>query len=386
MELYELTENQDYLHSIKKRTGALVVRKLHITSVKPGDVIAKSIFQENGNVLLGIGVQLTPRYIERLVQLGIDTLYIQDKHTEDIMPEDVIRDETRKEAVDAVYKTMTTLMDQPQIKHRTSAPDFGSSFQKVFREIFQDLSSRKDILVNLSSLHVLDGYLFHHAVNVAILSGVVGMAKGYNQQQMMELGIGALLFDIGMTQIPKELWTMRTELSAEERQRVQYHTEEGFHILRNQHNISVVSAHCALQHHERYNGTGYPRQLCEKNIHEYARIVAIADVYDALVSPRPFRKSYSPSDATEYLFATGNTYFDLDLLKLFLQHVAIYPVASTVLLSTGHTGVVSKVNPLAVNRPTIRILTNVDGSEVATPYEIDLYDKEWMNVTIVKTL
>ncbi|WJQ79856.1 HD-GYP domain-containing protein [Brevibacillus brevis] len=362
------------------------MRKLHITSVKPGDVIAKSIFQENGNVLLGIGVQLTPRYIERLVQLGIDTLYIQDKHTEDIMPEDVIRDETRKEAVDAVYKTMTTLMDQPQIKRRTSAPDFGSSFQKVFREIFQDLSSRKDILVNLSSLHVLDGYLFHHAVNVAVLSGVVGMAKGYNQQQMMELGIGALLFDIGMTQVPKELWTMPTELSAEERQRVQYHTEEGFNILRNQHNISVVSAHCALQHHERYNGTGYPRQLSEKNIHEYARIVAIADVYDALVSPRPFRKSYSPSDATEYLFATGNTYFDLDLLKLFLQHVAIYPVASTVLLSTGQTGVVSKVNPLAVNRPTIRILTNEDGSEVASTYEIDLYDKEWMSVTIVKTL
>ncbi|MDC0760145.1 MULTISPECIES: HD-GYP domain-containing protein [Brevibacillus] len=362
------------------------MRKLHITSVKPGDVIAKSVFQENGNVLLGIGVQLTPRYIERLVQLGIDTLYIQDKHTEDIMPEDVIRDETRKEAVDAVYKTMTTLMDQPQIKRRTSVPDFGSSFQKVFREIFQDLSSRKDILVNLSSLHVLDGYLFHHAVNVAVLSGVVGMAKGYNQQQMMELGIGALLFDIGMTQVPKELWTMRTELSAEERQRVQYHTEEGFNILRNQHNISVVSAHCALQHHERYNGTGYPRQLCEKNIHEYARIVAIADVYDALVSPRPFRKSYSPSDATEYLFATGNTYFDLDLLKLFLQHVAIYPIASTVMLSTGHTGVVSKVNPLAVNRPTIRILTNEDGSEVASTYEVDLYDKEWMSVTIVKTL
>lgn len=106
------------------------MRKLHITSVKPGDVIAKSIFQENGNVLLGMGVQLTERYIERLKQLGIDTLYIQDKRTDDIIPEDVIRDETRKQAVDAVYKKMTTLMDQPHMKRRTSLPDFGSAFQR----------------------------------------------------------------------------------------------------------------------------------------------------------------------------------------------------------------------------------------------------------------
>ncbi|QRG66026.1 HD-GYP domain-containing protein [Brevibacillus choshinensis] len=362
------------------------MRKLHISSVKPGDVIAKSVFLENGNVLLGMGVELSSRYIDRLVQLGIDTLYIQDKHTEDIIPEDVIRDETRKDAVDAVYKTMTTLMDQPQVKRRTSLPDFGSTFQKVFREIITDLSRRRDVLVNLSNLHVLDGYFFHHAVNVAVLAGVVGLAKGYNQQQLMELGIGALLFDIGMTQVPKELWNRKTELSEEERKRVQYHTEDGFNILRSQHNISVVSAHCALQHHERYDGSGYPRQLTDKNIHEYARIVAIADVYDALVSPRPFRSSYSPSDATEYLFATGNSFFDLDLLKVFLQHVAIYPVASTVQLSTGHVGVVSNVNSLAVNRPTVRILQEPDGSAVASPYEINLYEKEWMSITIVKTL
>lgn len=362
------------------------MKKLHITSVKPGDVIAKSVFLENGNVLLGQGVELTARYIDRLVTLGIDTLYIQDKHTEDIIPEDAIRDETRKHAVDAVYKTMTTLMDQPQIRRRISIPDFGVTFQKVFRDILSDLSERRDVLVNLSTLHVMDGYFFHHAVNVAVLAGVVGHARGYNQQQMMDLGIGALLFDIGMTQVPKELWSVRKKLSESERRRLQQHTEDGFHILRKQNTISTVSAHCALQHHERYDGTGYPRQLAGNSIHEYARIIAIADVYDALISPRPFRKSYSPSDATEFLFATGNTYFDLELLKLFLMHVAIYPIASTVELSTGHTGVVSAVNPLAVNRPVIRILQNPDGTPVSSPYEMDLYDKKWVNVTIVKTL
>ncbi len=348
--------------------------------------MARTIFLENGNVLLGHGVELTQRYIDRLVHLGVDTVYIEDEITDDIIPEDVIRDETRKHAVESVYKTMTTLMDQPQVQRRTSLPDLGTTFQKVFGEILVDLSSRRDVLVNLSNLHVMDGYFFHHSVNVAVLAGIVGIAKGYNHQQLIELGVGALLFDIGMTQLPKELWNQRTELNEEERQRVRYHTEDGFNILRSQYNVSLVSAHCALQHHERFDGTGYPRQLRDKQIHEYAQIVAIADVFDALISPRPFRKSFTPSEATEFLFAAGNSYFDLDLVKLFLHHVAIYPVASTVQLSTGHVGVVSLVNPLAVNRPTVRIVQEPDGSPSAAPYEIDLHDKRYINVTIVKTL
>lgn len=225
------------------------MKKLHIASVKPGDVVARSIFLENGNILLGQGVELTDRYIQRLIRLGIDTLYIQDKHTDDIIPDDV-----------------------------------------------------------------MDGYFFHHAVNVAVLAGVVDLARGYNQQQLMDLGIGALLFDIGMTQVPSELWKRPTALTDEERQRLRYHTEEGFNILRHQHDFSVVSAHYALQHHERYDGFGYPRHLAGKEIHEYARIVAICDVYDALVSPRPYQKRFTPGEAAEYLFAAGNKEFDLELL------------------------------------------------------------------------
>ncbi|USG67317.1 HD-GYP domain-containing protein [Brevibacillus ruminantium] len=362
------------------------MRKVHIHSVKAGEIIAKTIFLENGNVLLGHGVALTDRYIQRLINMGIETLYIEDKDTEDIIPEDSIRDETRKQAVDAIYSTMTGLMEKQTLQRRTSLPDLGQIFQKVFGDILSDLSSRRDILVNLCNLHTLDGYFFHHAVNVSVLAGIIGLAKGYNQQQLMELGIGALLFDIGMTQLPKELWNKKTELNEEERQRIRYHTEDGFNLLRTQYNISLLSAHCALQHHERYDGTGYPRQLKDKQIHEYAQIVAIADVFDALISPRPFRTGYSPSEATELLFAVGNSMFDLDLVKLFLQHVAVYPIASTVQLNTGHIGVVSEVNPLAVNRPIVRILREPDGSPVASPYELDLYHKDCMSITIVKSV
>lgn len=362
------------------------MKKLNIRSARPGDVIARAIFTENGNVLLGSGITLTTRYIDRLLDMGIDTIYIEDAHTADIIPEDVLRDETRKFAVQSVHKTMTDLLDQPKLERRTSLPDLGTTFRKVFGEILQDLSSRKDVLFSLTDLHVMDGYLFHHAVNVAVLAGLIGLAKGYNQQQLTELGVGALLFDIGMTQIPKELMKKKSNLSSEERAILQNHTVAGFDILRAQHDISLVSAHCALQHHERYDGTGYPRQLNAGAIHEYAQIVAIADVFDALTSPRPFRHSFSTTEATEFLFAAGNTLFRHDLVQLFIKHVAVYPIASTVKLHTGQVGVVSAIDSLAPHRPTIRIIQEADGSPVKSPYEIDLRAKENINLIITQTL
>jgi hypothetical protein len=181
------------------------MRKLQIGMVKPGDKVAKPIFQENGNVLLGEGVELNDRYIDRLRNLGIDFIFIEDGLTADLIPEDTIRDETRKQAVDTIYKTMNSFKDQTVTKGRTIAPDMGRNFRAVFGQIMQDLSSRPNMLVNLTSIHAMDGYLFQHSFNVAVLAGIMGIAKGFNRNQLEELGIGALLFDIGMTKVPPKL-------------------------------------------------------------------------------------------------------------------------------------------------------------------------------------
>ncbi|BBH21800.1 phosphodiesterase [Paenibacillus baekrokdamisoli] len=351
------------------------MRKLHIHSAKPGDKLARAIFQENGNILLGVGVELNERFIMRLTSLGVDILYIDDPMTEDLEPTSAIQDNTRKLATDAVYKTMSTLIDQPVIRGRTIAPEMGRSFRKVFGDIMQDLITRENVMVNLTNIQVADGYLFQHSVNVAILAGIMGLAKGYNRNQLEELGMGALLFDIGMTRLPKELLSKTSPFSSAERIAMEKHTEEGFNIIRAQHDISLLSAHCAFQHHERYNGSGYPRQLKGDAIHEYAQIIAIADVYDALTSPRPYRKRHTPSEAIEFLFAAGNTYFELELIKTFCKHISIYPVSTTVKLSSGQIGVVALNNPLALHRPIVRILREADGTTPAAPYQIDLKDQ-----------
>ncbi|WP_308638478.1 HD-GYP domain-containing protein [Paenibacillus silvisoli] len=360
------------------------MRKVHIGSVKPGEKLARPIFQENGNILLGAGMELNQRFIDRLEGLGIDMLYIDDPLTEGLEPTTAIQDNTRKAASEAIYKTMNGLMDQPVTKGRTIAPELGRTFRKVFGDIVQDLIRREEVMVSLTNIHVADSYLFQHSLNVTILAGIIGLAKGYNRMQLEELGMGALLFDIGMTRLPKEILTKTTALTASERSIMEKHTEEGFNILRAQHDISLLSAHCALQHHERFDGSGYPRKLKRDEIHEYAQIVAIADVYDALTSPRPHRRRYTPSEAIEFLFAAGNTYFQLDLIKLFCKHISIYPVATTVLLSSGQAAVVAMNDPLAVHRPIVRVIREADGSPPVSAYQIDLKNEH--SLMIVKEL
>lgn len=360
------------------------MRKVQIGMIKPGDKVAKPIFQENGHVLLGVGVELNDRYIDRLRNLGIDFLFIEDELTADLIPEDTIREETRKRAVDTISKTMNSFKDQTVTKGRTIAPDMGRNFRTVFGQIMEDLSTRPNMLVNLTSIHAMDAYVFQHSFNVAVLAGIMGIAKGFNRNQLEELGIGALLFDIGMTKVPPKLLANTGSLSADEHAIVRNHTKDGFDILRKYHDISIVSAHCAFQHHERFNGSGYPRGLKENEIHMYAQIVGLADTFDALTSPRPHRKRYTASEAIEFLFAAGGTFFDLDLIKLFCRHISIYPISTSVLLSTGQVGVVSANNELAVHRPRVRIIMEADGTQPASQYEIELKDE--LDITIVKEL
>jgi HD-GYP domain-containing protein (c-di-GMP phosphodiesterase class II) len=364
--------------------GVDEMRLKSIDAVNEGELLAKPILLENGSVLVGIGVKLTAGLIKRMKELGIDRVYVEDELTSDIEPEDVISEETRQEAVAEVHKAMMQIVDGTLLKSRAADRDIGSTFRNVFNKILQDLSRRKNVMVNLVSLHTTDGYLFHHAVNVAILAGIVGLSKGYNQQQLEELGVGALLFDVGMTRIPPEVRDKKGEYTAEERLEMQRHTEIGFDLLRSRFDISLLSAHCALQHHERFDGLGYPRGLKGNEIHEYAQIIAIADVYDALTSVRPYRNRHKPSEAIEYLYGNGNAQFNLDLVKRFCEHVCIYPVSTTVMLNTGQIGVISANHPGAVQRPTVRVLREPDGRAVSAPYELDL--RKELNVTIISSL
>jgi len=335
-------------------------------------VLAKPVLDEKGMVLVGSGVKLSERMITRLKQLGVTTLYIEDSRTEDIVITDAISDETRRSAVNTVYNSMLKLVESERGARRASRPQIGRELSKVFQDILGDLKSSSNKLVSLASIFTMDGYLYHQSVNTAILASAIGLAKGYGNRELTELGIGALMHDIGCTKLSQELLQKPGKYSDDEFEVMKKHTEFGYDILREQDGISLLSAHVALQHHERLDGSGYPRQLRGEEIHEYARIVGLCDVYEALTSKRVHRDAHMPHDALEYLMGGGTSLFEHDLVKLFAKNVAIYPVGMTVKLSTNETAVVVSLNPEYPQRPSVRLLTDEFGRKLEKPYDLDL--------------
>ncbi|MBC7076240.1 MAG: HD-GYP domain-containing protein, partial [Syntrophomonadaceae bacterium] len=234
------------------------------------------------------------------------------------------------------------------------------------------LLSNRDILIHMSDIRTFDDYTFAHSVNVCILSLITGITLGYDDLKLRDLGIGALLHDIGKTKIDKEILNKPDDLTKEEFNEIKKHTVYGFKILRQYDDIPLLSAHIAYQHHERWDGQGYPRGLSDKNIHEYARIVAVADVYDALLADRPYRPSYTVNQAITILKRMSGIYLDANCVDSLIANIAIYPIGSVIELNTGEIGVVVDVNKKAPSKPVVKIILDKNNRKLPQPYEVDL--------------
>lgn len=352
--------------------GGIVMRLVSLRQVRPGMKLGRTVFTEDGKVLLGTGMVLTERLIAGLTRSKIDAVYLDDPRTEDIQVEEVIRPQTRQIAVEAIEKTFKQITNSNKLARKISLIEMGLHFQRAFSSILDDLLLNKQMIGHLSSISSHSPSLYHHSVNVAVLATAVGMSLGYNRQRLMDLGIGAMLHDMGKLNLPEEMLQKEERWTDEEKEIAKQHTMHGFNMLRKQHDISLLSAHVCLQHHERLDGSGYPQGLQGKQIHEYAQIVGIADVYDSLTSPRPWRKRYMPQDALEYLLGSGGHLFEHQLVNAFIKHIAVFPIGSSVVLNTGEVGVVSRVDPDYSHRPTVRIIKDGRGNDIHPPFDLNL--------------
>lgn len=348
------------------------MRLVSLKHLQPGMKLGRTVFTEDGKVLLGTGMQLTERLISGLERTGVDSVYIDDPRTNDIVVEEVIRPQTRQVAVEAIEKTIKQITNSNKLARKISLKEMGLHFQRAFSSILDDLMQNKQMVGHLTTISSHSPSLYHHSVNVAVLATAVGMSLGYNRTQLINLGIGAMLHDIGKVSLPEELLQKTERWTDKEKEIAKQHTMLGFNLLRKQHDISLLSAHVCLQHHERLNGSGYPQGLSGKQIHEFAQIVGLCDIYDSLTSPRPWRKRYMPQDAVEYLFGSGGTLFEHHLVSAFIKHIAIFPIGSSVVLNTGEVGVVSRVDPDYSHRPTVRVIKDGRGNDVPSPYDLDL--------------
>ncbi|KRF03554.1 histidine kinase [Paenibacillus sp. Soil766] len=346
-----------------------------INMCQPGMRLAKNIYNDDGMVLLAVNVELTQRLLDRLFSYGIDYIYIEDARTNDIIQQDVIQDETRSKAVTEIRNTFKKVMEDSNKRGAVNYYDIGRNFRDVMKMIIDDLSAHEGAMVMLNNMNVKDNYLFQHSVNVSIYAIMLGISYGYSRDKLETLGLGALLHDIGKTKVPLGILRKPSQLTPDEFREMKNHTTYGFNLLKDEPNIPLLSAHCALQHHERINGSGYPRGIQGGEINEFSRWIGLVDSYDAMTTTRVYRRPLLPHEAMEQLFAGSGTMYDQSQIALFRDKIAIYPLGITVRLNTGEYGIVSKLNMSVPHRPTIRVLQDEAGTVLKEPYEIDLSSK-----------
>jgi HD-GYP domain-containing protein (c-di-GMP phosphodiesterase class II) len=316
---------------------------------------------------LEAGAELTISYIEKLKKMGISEIYIEDDISKDIVIRDVVNEETRLEAIESVKNIMDS--------YSFSDAPYSAEVIAIVDKIIYQVLSLDDVVVNLMDIKTYDGYTFSHSVNVCILSIITGIKLKLGYIELQELGVGAILHDIGKVMIPSEILLKKSALTDEEYETIKQHSIIGYNILKRIPYISEASASVALNHHERFDGKGYPDGLKNQEIHIYSRIVAIADIYDALSSDRIYRKKVSTNMAIEYLTVIAAPSVDSKILRYFIQIIPQYPLGTEVVLNTGERAIVFKLNKHFPSRPYIRIVFNADGTRKFAYEDINLAER-----------
>lgn len=352
------------------------MRQVGVNSLKIGDILGKTILSSSGRILLGKGVKLTPLYIAKLKDMGISILYIEDEHFNDVIVEDIISEEHRRQAIQVLEKSMRSV--------RLGKNLDGSELRRITNKIVEEIMFKKDILMSMMDMRSMDNQMFAHSVNVCVLSTVLGKAMFFDREKLETLAIGAMLHDIGKMQLDSKLLRNNDDLNPEEVELLKTHTTLGFEDLRKRKDFSLVIAHIAFQHHENMNGTGYPRHLKEGEIHPFAQIVAIADLYDKFTTDQSGIKRIMPYEACEILMGLAGTLYPLEMVRLFLKNIAAYPTGVTVRLNTGEIGVVVDQNLSMPARPIVRVF---DGSEFGSNNikEYDMVEKRTIFIDEILT-
>jgi len=352
------------------------MRYVRIENLKDGMVNFKTLLGKNNEFLLNSGAIIRESYISKLKELGYSGIYIEDSLSEDITVPVFIADSLRLKCMNSIKDIYTQISNEKLLDTKVI-----DNLGKNIDEIIDSILSNKELLVNVIDLKGYDNYTFFHSVNVTILSLAVGIKLNSSRNVLFQLGMAAMLHDIGKIFIPKEILNKSDKLTDEEFAQIKSHPLKGYELLKNNNYISHYSCSGILHHHEKYNGTGYPMELSQDKISLLGRIIMVADVYDALTSDRPYRNALFPSNAIEYVMGGGGTLFDPDIAKSFINIIAPYPVGTSVKLSNNKSGIVVKNYPDFCMRPVIKILFH--GDSLIEPYLIDLKnDSGALNVLI----
>lgn len=331
------------------------MRLVSISELNVGDTIARDIVDNSGDILITANsVIKNESVIIRLRELGIFGVYIEDSWSADIFVESAVNDNEITRTLNAL-----ALMDMDTV---TSSATL----------LIDRLSNSAKLDNNMQLLRTYDEYTFSHSFNVAVLSITLGIGLGFSYNRLKNLAAGSLLHDLGKQLIPLDIINKQGRLNDSEFNVVKRHPEDGYNLLCNSYDMTASIKDIAYQHHENWDGTGYPRGLKGDEIYDLAHLVHVCDVFDALVSKRAYKDAFSVTKAIQIINEGRDTSFKSEYVDLFFRYIPVFPNGSSVLLSNNKKALVFENNKGAMLKPTVLLEDKT---------KIDLRES---NLTIIK--
>ncbi len=363
----------------------MAVKRILLSEAEPGMELANDIYDDTGRMLVPYGTILNKMIIERMEEYKIVVIKINEKGGDDLYKENRQKYseihqqpgyfEKIKETEDfkAFAKTFHTSVDEfKSLLNDVVVKNTEVDLERMLEDVNNIIESNKTGNSMLDVLNCMRGYddlTYVHSMNVALICNMIAGWLNYSEADTYILTAAGLLHDIGKVKIPKEIISKPGKLTDSEYEIIKNHTMYGYEILKDCP-IDERIKNAALMHHERYDGRGYPGGLRGNLIDETARIVAVADVYDAMTADRVYREGICPFDVIGY-FQNEISVFDPRYLLLFLEKTAETYVSNKVLLNNGTEAKILMINKAALGRPVV-----MTGEEI-----IDLSKKKELKIS-----
>ncbi len=359
-------------------------------SLQDGSECAIDVIDLKGNPLVNKGSTVSGAAIEKLKYAAIPFIYVKDADTivSNVYPMKIIAEMLR-----VLYYFSASGGENAEILKRYNSDEvrrflsysndagsriaYGHIFSFFAGEMLSALKKGEKQCYDFRDYRDKSTYYSFHAVNAACISAVMAYNMGLPDKDITDLITGTLLYDIKM--IIHKFVNDSRELVEIEKNEMRQHPAEGYEAIRRIFGLSASAAAIALQHHERIDGSGYPKGLKGGDINLLSRIAAIADVYDALTSNRPFRPAYKPDEAWDYMVSNSGVLFDEQVMEAFKQSIPKYMPGDSVELSDGRSAVVLKNSPGKFNKPGINIIEKNGKSAIISCGEKTVF-------SIIKTL
>ena len=323
--------------------------KQSLDEVLKGSVITSDLYTEDAVLLVSAGTKIDSSIRDLLKDLNAINfnVFVRVDLDERALKFDKVV-ELDKAVKERAEQTLSYMFNDSN-----NLKDGMDSVTTLSKSITDIILSSDSLSVSLEALKCSDEYTYKHSLDVATISTLIGRGLGLKANDLRDLATAGLLHDVGKRQISKAILHKNGPLDDNEFAIIKQHPLYTYNLLQPLDTVSEVIRQACLQHHEKWNGSGYPLHLEGHNINFFARIITVADVFDALVTDRPYHKHYTPSDAIEMMNSMIG-HFDIDVYKLFLKTIVLYPVGTLVTLSDGSKATVVENNKANILRPVVQ--------------------------------